>query len=242
MSASQFARYISFGFYKTAWLICHKVRTALVEGTEQLGVIVEVDETFAAAKTVRNISISAGTGGVGSGKVVVVGAVRRKGNVVARVVENVRASTLEGFVHEAVSHKLSLLITNQWVGNKHLGKEYPDTIVDHAKGEYVIGALHTNTIEGFWSIIKRGIVGSFRKVNKKYLPLYVAEFQFRYAIWRCRRTPRYSEKKSSASRPGANCSRCGRPTFSKRLSTIRSCSTPRGLRRGRRSKTACARS
>jgi transposase-like protein len=46
--------------------------------------------------------------------------------------------------------------------------------------EYVVGAIHTNTIEGFWSIFKRGIVGSFRKVSKKYMALYVAEFQFRY--------------------------------------------------------------
>jgi hypothetical protein len=53
------------------------------------------------------------------------------------VVQNVRASTLEAFVHEAVSHTISLLITDQWVGYKHLGKEYPHTVVDHAKGEYV---------------------------------------------------------------------------------------------------------
>ena len=47
-------------------------------------------------------------------------------------------------------------------------------------GEYVVGAVHTNTIEGFWSIFKRGVVGTFHKVSHKYLPLYVAEFQFRY--------------------------------------------------------------
>jgi transposase-like protein len=46
--------------------------------------------------------------------------------------------------------------------------------------EYVVGAINTNTIEGFWSIFKRGVVGKFHKVSKKYLPLYVAEFQFRY--------------------------------------------------------------
>ena len=83
-------------------------------------------------------------------------------------------------MHEAVSHKVSLLITDQWVGYKHLGKEYPHKTVDHAKHEYVVGAIHTNTIEGFWSLIKRGMVGTFHKVSKKYLPLYVAEFQFRY--------------------------------------------------------------
>ena len=61
-----------------------------------------------------------------------------------------------------------------------MADEYPHGTVDHRAGEYVVGAVHTNTIEGFWSLIKRGMVGTFHKVSKKYLPLYVAEFQFRY--------------------------------------------------------------
>ena len=52
--------------------------------------------------------------------------------------------------------------------------------MDHAHGQYVVGAVHTQTIEGFRSLIKRAIMGNFHKVSKKYLPLYVAEFQFRY--------------------------------------------------------------
>jgi hypothetical protein len=51
---------------------------------------------------------------------------------------------------------------------------------NHVTRQYVVGAIHTNTIEGFWSIFKRGIVGSFHKASAKYMPLYVAEFQFRY--------------------------------------------------------------
>ncbi len=112
---------------------------------------------------------------------IVVGAVRRKGNVVARVMENFQAKTLEGFVREAVSHKVSLLCTDRWTGYKYLNREFPQhATIDHARGEYVVGAVHTHTIEGFWSLIKRGIVGTFRKVSVKYPPLYVAEFQFRY--------------------------------------------------------------
>jgi hypothetical protein len=60
------------------------------------------------------------------------------------------------------------------------GKEYPHAVIDHAKHQYVVGSIHTQTIEGFSSLIKRGCVGTFHKVSKKYLPLYVAEFQFRY--------------------------------------------------------------
>jgi hypothetical protein len=57
---------------------------------------------------------------------------------------------------------------------------YPHGSVDHNRRQYFVDAVHTNTIEGFWSILKRGIVGTFHKVSAKYLPLYVAEFQFRY--------------------------------------------------------------
>ena len=111
---------------------------------------------------------------------IVVGAVERKGNVVARVIENLKSETLTDFVREAVSHKVSLLCTDEAAGYRKLAKEYPLHTVDHARGQYVVGAVHTQTIEGFWSLIKRGIMGSFHKVSHKYLPLYVAEFQFRY--------------------------------------------------------------
>ncbi len=185
MSGLQIYRFMGFGSYKTAWYMCHRVRAALADRDfEKLAGIVEVDETFVGGKAKSRHKDrrggGGGTGGVGSGKAVVAGAVRRKGNVVARVIENVRASTLTAFVHEAVSHKVSLLCTDQWVGYKHLDKEYPHIVVDHARGDYVVGAIHTNTIEGFWSLIKRGCVGTFHKVSKKDLPLYVAEFQFRY--------------------------------------------------------------
>jgi transposase-like protein len=189
MSALQIMRYMGFGSYKTAWLMCHKIRTALVEDIEQLGGIVEVDETFVGGKMGnRHKDKRGGKGGKrggggwkAQGKIPVVGAVRRKGNVVARVVENVRASTLTEFVREAVSHKVSLLCTDQWTGYANLKKEYPQhASVDHRKEQYVVGAVHTQTIEGFWSLIKRGCVGTFHKVSKKYLHLYVAEFQFRY--------------------------------------------------------------
>jgi transposase-like protein len=185
MSALQIMRYMGFGSYKTAWLMCHKIRTALVEDIEQLGGIVEVDETFVGGKMSNRHKDKrggkrGGGGTIGSGKTAVVGAVKRKGNVVARVVENVRASTLTAFVHEAVSHKVSLLCTDQWTGYNRLGEEYPHATVDHRKEQYVVGAVHTQTIEGFWSLIKRGCVGTFHKVSKKYLHLYVAEFSFRY--------------------------------------------------------------
>lgn len=183
-SALQIQRYMGFGSYRTAWYMCHRVRSALVDKDfQKLMGIVEVDETFAdgLAKNRHKDKRGGGEGGTGgAGKAIVVGAVKRKGNVVARVIDNVQAVTLEGFVREAVSNKVSLLCTDKWVGYKHLGKEFPHQTIDHAVGEYVVGAVHTQTIEGFWSLVKRGVVGSYHKVSKKYLPLYVAEFEFRY--------------------------------------------------------------
>jgi hypothetical protein len=100
--------------------------------------------------------------------------------VIARVLKNVTAQTMLDFVNEAVSNKVSLLATDSWPGYSDYLRHYPHAMVDHHRKQYVVGAVHTNTIEGFWSIFKRGVVGTFHKMSAKYMPLYVAEFQFRY--------------------------------------------------------------
>jgi transposase-like protein len=183
MSALQICRYMGFGSYKTAWLMCHKVRVALIEDVERLGGVVEVDETYVGGsdKNRHWDKKSGQTGGSGNPlKTTVVGAVRRKGNVVARVIANTNRETLEAFVRETVSTKVSLLCTDTYHGYDRLKRRFPHKSVDHSAGQHVVGAVHTNTIEGFWSLIKRGVMGSFHKISRKYLPLYVAEFQFRY--------------------------------------------------------------
>ena len=191
ISALQIYRVMGFGSYNTAHLMCNKIRVALgnVEFKQLMGVV-EVDETFVGGKAKNKHKdkrkYRGGTGGggprggIGSGKAVVVGAVSRKGNVVARVVDSIGSDALCGFVREAVSTQVSLLCTDAWRSYSPLNMQFPRGIVDHRKGEYVVGAVHTNTIEGFWSIVKRGIIGTFHKVSHKYLPLYVNEFEFRY--------------------------------------------------------------
>jgi hypothetical protein len=83
-------------------------------------------------------------------------------------------------VREVVSHRVSLLAIDDNRAYDALERNFPRFFVKHSTGQYVHGAIHTNTIEGFWSILKRGVVGTLHKMSAKYMPLYVAEFQFRY--------------------------------------------------------------
>jgi transposase-like protein len=183
MPALQIQRLMGFGSYETAHSMCHKIRAALIEPEAKLGGIVEVDETWVGGKAYNKHGKRShgGRGGAGSGKVPVIGAISRKGNVIARVLDRVNQKNAEWFVREMVSDKVSLIATDENGAYNRLAKQgWPHKSVNHERGEYVVGAVHTNTIEGFWSIFKRGVVGSFHKVSKKYLPLYVAEFQFRH--------------------------------------------------------------
>jgi ISXO2-like transposase domain len=116
ISALQIMRYMGFGSYKTALYMCNRVRAALSEHkTDKLAGVVEVDETYIGGKVHNKYwdKHDGGTGGAGSGKTTVIGAISRKGNVVLRVIENTDTATLNGFVNEAVSNKVSLICTDE---------------------------------------------------------------------------------------------------------------------------------
>ncbi len=185
ISALQVQRMMGFGSYETALNMCNKIRAALgnVEFKKLIG-YVEVDETFVGGKAKNKHKGPGGRGDFGgtggTGKEIIVGAVRRKGDVIARVIENTSAETLDRFIRYAVSDRVSLISTDEHRGYTNVKRSHAHGVVRHGQGQYVNGAIHTNTIEGFWSIVKRGIVGTFHKVSRKYLPLYVNEFEFRY--------------------------------------------------------------
>ena len=179
ISALQIQRQMGFGSYETALNMTHKIRAAMIQPEQKLGGIVEVDETFVGGKDQNKHWDKRTHLRGGADKTPVIGAVQRKGNVIARVLDHVTKENAETFVRQMVSEKVSLLATDAYQIYDGL-TEYPRQSVKHHLGQYVVGAVHTNTIEGFWSIFKRGVVGTFHKVSDKYLALYVAEFQFRY--------------------------------------------------------------
>jgi hypothetical protein len=90
------------------------------------------------------------------------------------------ADTINRFVRTLVSEKVELVATDSAAVYDWLRIDYRHESVDHKAGEYVRGEIHTNSIESFWVLLKRGVLGTFHHVSRKYLPLYLAEFQFRH--------------------------------------------------------------
>jgi transposase-like protein len=170
--------------YKTAFYMCHRVRAMLGNDDAKLTGEIEVDETFLGGKQHnRYANVRAkyhGGGAANTGKMTVIGAIARKGNVVCQAIENTTADTLSLFVEKTVADKVSLIATDEYVGYTDLKHFYPHETVHHRKGEYVRGRVHTNNIENFWSLLKRGVVGTYHNVSKKYLPLYLNEFSWRF--------------------------------------------------------------
>lgn len=178
--------------YHTSWYMCHRWRAAMKGDAFPLDGEVEVDETWVGGKD-RNRHKSKKSGAVraakgpqklgesiGYGKVPVIGAIARKGNVVAQVVGSMGAETKADFVRRAVSERVSLVATDEDPAFKYVRVGMPHEAVNHSRGEYVRGNVHTANIDQFWSLLKRGVMGSFHHVSKDYLPLYLNEFSFRF--------------------------------------------------------------
>jgi len=183
ISALQIHRMIESGSYKTAFYMCHRLRAAMNDPEfRQLMGIVEVDETYMGGLDKnRHWDKKRHVRGTGD-KTPIIGAISRKGNVVCKMIERADMPTMHRFVAQTVSPKVSLVATDEHSGYQYLDRwiGMPHQTVNHRQGEYVRGIIHTNNMESFWSLLKRGIMGTYHNVSKKYLPLYLAEFSFRF--------------------------------------------------------------
>jgi transposase-like protein len=169
--------------YKTAHRMGHKIRELMQSGGGMMSGVVEADETFIGGlsknmhKGKRKVQ---GTGGVG--KTPVIGVLERGRNVQAKVVTDITSQTLLPNIMENVK-KGSTICTDEWCSYNSLRRAgYKHLRVSHGIREFVRKNVHTNSIEGFWSQLKRSINGTFHHVSRQHLQSYVNEFVYRYNL------------------------------------------------------------
>ena len=183
ISALQIQRMLGLGSYRTAWMMMHKIRYALQDPSfsDKLSGTVEVDETYIGG-TVKG----KGRRYVGN-KTAVVSLVERGGRVRSQVMPRITGKNLKKAIMENVESN-SKLMTDDYFGYRGLKHSHDHRVIKHMAKEYSRKekdcTVTTNTVEGYFSLLKRGVVGTFHHVSKKHLPLYLAEFDHRY----CNRT------------------------------------------------------
>jgi transposase-like protein len=181
VSAKQVQRQLGFGSYKTAWFMCHRIRYAMENGpmSKLLKGKVEVDETYVGGKP------RPGTGihkkGRGTKKTPVLALVERQGDIRTHVITNVSGKTLKSAIRNSV-HPSAAIITDEWPSYRGIGREFSGghAVIRHLSGEYSINGINTNTCESFFSLLKRGVYGTFHHVSKTHLHRYCSEFEFRW--------------------------------------------------------------
>jgi transposase-like protein len=162
--------------YRTVWHLCHRIREAMKEPMGILKGTVEVDETFVGGKFDPRRKTERG---YYPEKVPVVGLVERNGRVRAKKIPATSKPVLIGLIRDHVDPSAHVM-TDQYRAYFDVKKTHRHDIINHSKGEYARGNVHTNTIENFWSLLKRGIIGSYHKVSIKHLDRYLAEFTYRF--------------------------------------------------------------
>lgn len=176
ISALQVKRMLKSGSYETAWHLCHRIRSAMETVDKRLDGIVEVDETYLGGEK-RGV----GRGNYQKFMTVIVGAAERDGEIRLRIAPDRRGPSLQGFVRDTVSPDAEAVYTDDWVSYRALGDlGYEHEMVNHRTDEWVRGDVHTNTVEGVWSLFKRSVVGSYHHMSVKHLPAYLDEMEWRF--------------------------------------------------------------
>lgn len=182
VSSCQLARDIDVT-QKTAWFMLHRIRKCFgIENDSELNNDVEVDETFIGGKNKnrhRDKKVEKCQGRSFKDKTPVIGMIERGGKAVTLVIKDTSKESLTPAVLNTVNTNAKLY-TDEWKGYNRINDIYVREFVDHGKGVYGVGNVYTNTIEGFWSIIKRGIIGIYHYVSRKHMQVYMDEFTFRY--------------------------------------------------------------
>jgi len=175
ISANQMKRTLEVS-YKTAWYLCHRIREAMKDtDTAPLEGVVEVDETWIGGKK-RGI----GSGNYRNYRTMVMAAIERDGAVRLRSGGRPTRKELHKFIKEHAPNP-EAIYTDEGGGYRDLAETgMPHESVNHEAGEWVRGDVHTNTVEGVFSLFKRSVVGAFHQVSKKHLDRYLDEFEFRF--------------------------------------------------------------
>ena len=182
IAARQLARDLDVN-KNTAWYLAMRIRKAMIETKQRelLQGIVEMDETYIGGKPRKGIARQNPKRGRGTSKTPVVGMAERNGSVRAEVIHSRKLDnrTLSSLVRKNIDVSSTKLITDEYTGYIGMSRIVRHEVVNHTVW-YVDGYKHTNSIEGFWALLKRGITGQYHKVSIKHLPKYLDEFCYRY--------------------------------------------------------------
>ena len=180
LSSHQLARDLGMN-HKSAWYMQQRIRSEMArkEGFLLLQGIVEADETYVGGKPRRRKDDKPNPRGRGTKKTPVIGAVERGGKVVAKVANDLSGKGVMAFIKQTINPDGSLLVTDEYKSYRAVRKTFRHAVVQHSE-TYVDGAIHTNTIEGVWSLLKRAWYGSHHHYTKQFMPLFVAETCYKY--------------------------------------------------------------
>ena len=181
---------------KSAWNLLDDLRSNLKQTNlikEMLKNFVEVDETFIGGKNKNrhwNKKVPNSQGRSCKDKVAVLGMIERNGNLIAQVVQNTKQETIEPVINKSIK-KGSNVYTDEWHAYKDLHKNFNHEITNHSIKQYVNGKATTNSIEGFWSHLKKGINSTYHWISKKHTQKYVDEFVLRFNTRKCSEQERF---------------------------------------------------